>query len=203
MRRGRAACWTGKELWPGTGPARMGGQGAGRREGALPLSLIHGYVLVSSHVPGAGSGATEEGGMAGGKKGPNNSPVVGPTASPRGRGGGYWEMSHLGPDGKRPQVPAHRGPGSFPLAWRGHPCLDSGGTGGRLGRPGPRAALGVSEGQGLLAKSLQGPETEIRNRPTLALCKGFWEFACPLLGMKGAPGVSASREGGLRGADPP
>lgn len=62
MRQGQAACW-GRAL-PGRAPGQpgWGARELGEEEGALPLSLIHMYILVSSHVPGAVSGAIEEGG---------------------------------------------------------------------------------------------------------------------------------------------
>lgn len=99
------------------------------------------------------------------------------------------------------------GKGSIPLSWRGHSCLDSSRTVRRLaGRqaqgPVVVVVVGVSEGQGLLAKSLCGePEAPhgvgdmggntVHSSPVQRLLG-----ICPLVGLKGDTG------GRQEGVDP-
>lgn len=98
------------------------------------------------------------------------------------------------------------GKGSIPLAWRGHPCLNSSRTvrrlGGRQARGPVVVVVGVSEGQGLHAKSSRGePEAlhgggdvggnTVHSSPVQRLLG-----ICPLVGLKGDAG------GRQEGVDP-
>lgn len=166
----------------------------------LHSALIHVHIPVSSRVPGALSGAIEEGGRSGGKNGPKDAQWWDPQPLPGGREAGrreQWERSHLGPDGKRPRVPARVGPapslllGEVILAWTAV------GQAGGWDVTGPRQWW-----RWVCGKSLRGEPQALCGNGDMehgapALCRGLWGPACPPVGMEGDPAVLQEKVGCL------